>query len=251
MTSAAPTWGLAPVFIGILWMGVGDSEMDGRTPDSNNPCHTPMDAFRNVLNENEGAGVSSWTKVALGGAILAEHHTRYLASGSRGTRTWVYSQESGEQSGSQATAAGFKADFKAYIIAVRANSPSAVISFETANSFNREAEGDRNWTSYNVVLREAIAELQAEEGITVYLSEADATIELLEAALTPADVWYQNPDVRGPYAHYTPLGNFALALSKCIALGRDPRTMTFASITDVTTPHKTAAVAAAVAAAGI
>lgn len=207
-----------------------------------------MEAAKNILNENEAAGIVSWTEIGQGGAVLTEHTTRYNASGSKAFKTWVNSQESGQQSGTQATAAGFKAAAKAHFIAVAAGSPLAKHTYETPNSFNSVA-ADRVWDgAYEVALREAVAEVFAENGIIVYLAETNATIEDLESfdeggiTVIPYDVFYQAVDARGPSAHYTPLGNFAVALSLLVRLGRDIRTFTFNTITDVTADHKTAAV---------
>jgi hypothetical protein len=242
---------MEPLDIGLLWMICGDSQTEGRVP-GDGPSDNPGKCFMNIWNENENAGadITTFTNLGQGGSSLASTNSRYNSSGSRMTRTWVHTQESGSQSGdggSQDTAAKFKAVFKDHIRDIYANTPDAIISYETPNSFDRT--GDRNWDgAYETALREAIDELYDEDEIRVYLAEVNAIIEALEVyssggiTIAKSDVWYTNP-VDPLYAHYTALGNFAVALAMFCALGYDPTGYTFSSITDVTADQKTAAIA--------
>jgi hypothetical protein len=242
--------------IGLLWMICGDSQTEGRVP-GDGTSDNPGTAFRHIYNENFGTNVTTFTNLGQGGSSLNQTTGRYNASGARTNRTWVHSQESGAQdgdSGSQDTAAEFKAVFKTHIRAIFANTPGAIISYETPFSFGREGEGEgvRDWRlTYEIALREAIDELLLEDGIRVYLAEVRRNIEALQAYneggidLTGADVvWYDNSgDNSSLWAHYTALGNFMVALSMMAGLGIDPRAFTFTSITDVTANEKTACLA--------
>lgn len=242
--------------IGLLWMICGDSQTEGRVP-GDGTSDNPGTAFRHIYNENFGTNVTTFTNLGQGGSSLNETTGRYNLSSARTNRTWVHSQESGAQdgdSGSQNTAAKFKAVFKTHIRAIFANTPGAVISYETPFSFGREGEGEgvRNWNlTYEIALREAIEELLREEGIRVYLAEVRRNIEALQAYneggidLTGADVvWYDNAEPNSAiWAHYTALGNFMVALSMFVGLGHDPTDFTFTSITDVTADEKTACLA--------
>lgn len=239
--------------IGTLWMICGDSQTQGRAP-APSPCENPGNAFRLIYNENEGASVTTFTNLGEGGSSLAATNSRYHLSSARTTRTWVHSQESGSQSdATQDTAAEFKAVLIDHIRDIYANTPGAIISYEWPNNFDRGPEGTnesaRNWyAAYAAVTREALDELLRDYGIKVYMAEVDRNIEALEVynsggiTIAKSDVWYT--DSLDPlYAHYTYLGNFMVALSMLVALGRDVRTWTFTSITDVTANQKTACLA--------
>lgn len=242
--------------LGTLWMIIGDSQTEGRAPAGTS--QNPGTAFRHIWNENvnDGADITTFTNLGQGGSTLNQSNSRYHLSSARTNRTWVHTQESGGQSGdggSQITAAAFKAVFKDHILDIYANTPSAVISYETPFEFGRDVVSDpdypyRDWSgAYETALREAITELYNENGITVYLAEVRRDIELLQnwtngvITIVPADVWYQSGDP--DWAHYTPMGNFMVALSMFVALGYNPTTFTFTSITDVTADQKTACVA--------
>lgn len=240
-----------PADIGTAWIIAGDSQTEGRAPAGTS--QNPGTAFRHIWNENvnEGADITSFTNLGLGGSALSGTNDRYMNSGARTNATWVHTQESGNQDSlddSQITASAFKATFKSHIQDVATESPNAVISYETPFSFGRQGESGRNWdTDYETALREAVSELLSESSITVILAEVRRDIELLEVwtngsiTITPADVWYQEGDDN--WAHYTPLGNFMVALSMLVALGYDPTGYTFTSITDVTADQKTACLA--------
>ena len=235
----------SPLAILLLWACCGDSQTEGRTPPGS-ISFAPMEVARLLYNENMGTSIASWGELGLGGSSLPETTVRYLAYGSRGNRTWVHSQESGGIEADQDTLAEMKEAYKAHFRAVKTNSPSAFISYETPNSFDRTTP-DRNWEPREQTLRDAIDEIWIQEGIRVYLAEVNAVIEALEVynvggvTITKADVWYQIDDERGPYAHYTELGNFAIGAEMLYAMGFPVHTWTTASITDVTADHKTAA----------
>ncbi len=247
---ARPT---SSVNLGIKLMFAGDSETEGRTPDGT--CENPGEAVKNILNENLGLSISSFTNLGSGGSSLAETASRYMASGSKADRTFVNTQESGAQDGddgSQATPALLKATLKTHIRNVRTNSPSAAICYQIPNSFRRT--GNRNWDPYEGPTRAALLELLSEENIRVYVAETNAVILAAEVysaggiTIVPADVWYQAGEVspptgRGPEYHFTPFGNWLVALSILHACGHPVTTYTYATITDVTADQKTAGLA--------
>lgn len=238
------------VALGVLLACCGDSQTQGRTPNTG-VCLNPMEAARLLLNENLGTSISSWGNLGQGGSSLAETTSRYLAYGSRGNRSWVHSQESGEISPDQDTLIEYGEVLKAHFRAVKINSPNAVISTETPNSFNRTTT-DRNWDPREQFLRDTLEQLWEQEGIRVYLAEVNAVIEALEVydfggvTITPYDLWYQEDEVgppgdgRGPWAHYTEFGNFVLGAEYLYSLGYPVTTWATTSITDVSAPHKTA-----------
>lgn len=258
-TAAALGYQFVMVAIGLLWLICGDSHTEGRAPPGT--CQNPGTALRHILNENEGTNITGFVNLGVGGSTLSETTGRYLAAESRANRTFVWTQESGNQQGggdSQISPAAFRATFITHCIHVDTESPGAEQVYETPFSFGRgpapisPPEDFRAWGGeYEDALRSAIVELREVYGIIVHLAETNADILALQAysdddiTITPYDVWYQRgelaaPAGRGPEFHFTALGNFMVALSVMVAIGRNPLLYTYDSITDVTAAQKTA-----------
>jgi hypothetical protein len=122
---------------------------------------------------------------------------------------------------------------------VAADYPGALISYESAYSFEREADAYRDWTSYNVELIARIATL-AGLGITVHLVDTDTNIKALVTELTYDVVCF--PDGHANQFHYQGIGNFMIALTMFDALGYDVSTLDHSGI-NLDTGHKAAALA--------
>jgi hypothetical protein len=233
---------MVPVEIGTLLMDAGDSQTEGRAPDG--PCENPGNAFRLAINENEGQSIPTFVNLGQGGSSLNQTRLRYLASSSRTNRTLVHAQESGSQTGdseSQDTPEKLRDQIIAFFLAASVESLLAKFGYEYPHSFWRQGDAGRNWDDlYQAALEEAITILRNTYGIIVYVARVRQFVEALEVydvggvTFTAPDLWYQEVDERGPWAHYTAFGNAAVAFARLISLGRDPRTWNFTSWTDIT-----------------
>jgi hypothetical protein len=249
---AAPA---APIALSNRWAFYGDSQTQGPAAA---PCKSHADAFVAIWNAN----YTPATTVNIdgsGGQGLANHNTRYNAD-THYTNEWVHVQESGGQDeAGQLTAAQFKATFIAFMEAIYASSPSGLITYETAYSFQREAEEGRNWDPYNAAMLEAVSELAARATpINVLVVDADAVIKRLVTALGYAVVNQQSGSTPSNYTvaqapyHYTEVGNLAIALAIFKRLGYNIRTLDLSSVSTasnvlgrVTTAHVAACIEAA------
>ena len=154
-------------------------------------------------------------------------YSQYLSTSSRSSASWVHFQESGCQRDDEDTVTEFLTAFEAFVRAIALATPDAVITTETAYSFEAEHLACRDWTNYNIQMRARIASL-ASDGITVYLAEVDRNIKDLvtskrvQLGTDPGQqaVWGDAPgaDIG---RHYTGLGNLMIALSIYDALGYD------------------------------
>lgn len=226
----------SPVALGDRAFTLGDSQMDGRATEAS--AKGSMHAFSSIWNSTYTA-FTSFTINGAGGESLDETRGRYNASGSRLTATWVHFQESGNQDqDGQRTVEEFGATVDAFVEDILLNTSTTVISTETAFSFGRTISY-RVWNDYNNVLKERAA-YWATQGVTIYVGEVDRNIQALQSreGVTPADVWYQDPDARGPAYHYTELGNLMVALSIFKALGYDVTALDLSGITTVNTTMK-------------
>lgn len=221
-----PDTGAIP--LGGDWLHVGDSQTAGRAEGS---VLSPGIAFKTLWTSSFGQTPALWAK-GISGQPLSATNTTYSGRTEKTSATWVHFQESGDQNeAGQRTATEFGATFLAMVRAVRAGSPSAVISTETAYSFQRESQQFRNWTEYNTELRAKVAELK-EEGIRVIVAETDRNIKDLVAKLGFATVIL--PDG----GHYSGVGNLLVALSYFDALGYDVSKLNLSGVTEVTAAHK-------------
>lgn len=215
-------------------MLLGDSQTGGR---ASGEVVSHVTAFRAIWDRsfpalaNESAYVNGESGRRL--QATADH---YAARSERADRTWVHFQESGGQDGGgQNTAAEFGVTWEAFVRRIRAESPDAVISTETAFSFGREGIPGRNWDSYNAILREKAA-LLAQQGITVVVAEVDRNIKALGANIGAQNVWFQSLE---PNAyHYKGVGNLMVALTIFDALGYDVNTLDLSGITSVSPEWK-------------
>ena len=115
------------------------------------------------------------------GRTLAGTHQAYMAisADERQNLDWVHFQESGNQlsgGGTQNTPKKFARELKKFILNIRKNSPNAIISTETAYSFEAENMKGRDWTQYNESLNKTLNELKKQD-IIVYVAQVDANIK--------------------------------------------------------------------------
>ncbi|MDP2876722.1 MAG: SGNH/GDSL hydrolase family protein, partial [Holophaga sp.] len=180
---ALATEARAPIALGNAWRFFGDSQTAGAADESSARSHAV--ALRNVW---QGSFPQPWPTVTIhgvGGCSLAMSTERYasLSAAEKLATTFIHFQESGNQQiDGQRTAAEFAATFETFVRTVSQGSPNAIISYETAYSFQREASAGRNWNPYNTTLREKINALR-EQGFVVHLTDTDAKEKELVAAL--------------------------------------------------------------------
>ena len=217
------------VDLGINWMAFGDSETNGRAFEPS--AESPIIAFQNIWNQTQSSPQSVYVN-AIGGRELIETYDAYLNSPDQNLATWVHFQESGGQFTTQVIPEEFVSIFETMVRAISQNSPNAIISTETAYSFEAEdmTNPPRDWTQHNIQMRIKIEELRA-EGLNIYLAEVDRNIKELvtrkRAELGTIEgqqvVWGDENNIIE--RHYTGLGNFMLALSMFHALGYDIGTL--------------------------
>ena len=224
---------VTPIAPGTSWLFLGDSQTAGRTV--NEPAaHSHGIAFQNIWNQTFISEQPDSVRTSgVGGRVLQKTHEKYLDM-NFGTETWVHFQESGLQNSTQDTIVEYINEFEAMVRSIAQESPSAIISTETAYSFE-EIVAERNWTDHNIAMRQSITGL-ANEGITVYLSEVDRNIKELISRkraelgekLGQEAVWGDTNNTIG--RHYTGLGNVMIALSIYDALGYDLSILDFSLI---------------------
>ena len=220
--------------LGKAWMFFGDSQTAGRANEPDAVSHAI--AFRNIWLATYGESVSPHID-GIGGRTLPQTYQSYRATPTRTTASWVHFQESGCQFSDEDTLGEFLAAFESFVRDIVATTPNAVISTETAYSFEAENEPCRDWTNYNTEMRAKIAQL-ASEGIAIHLAEVDRNIKELVARKraqlgTTAGqqaVWGDTNNSIG--RHYTGLGNLMVALSIYKALGFDVNALDLSGIPD-------------------
>ena len=223
-----------PLPLGTIWRFFGDSQTAGAAEESKATSHAV--AMRNVWQGSFGQPWPTVTVHGAGGCSLAQSIERYanLTQTEKRDTTFVHFQESGNQQiDGQRTAEEFAATFETFVRTVSAGSPSAIISYETAYSFQREALAGRNWNPYNVALREKIDFLRG-QGFTIFLTDTDAKVKELVATLGFGTV------IKADGGHYRGNGNLLIALSILNTLGYDVSTLSLSLIPDdqVTPAHK-------------
>ncbi|HLP42571.1 MAG TPA: SGNH/GDSL hydrolase family protein [Fibrobacteria bacterium] len=218
--------------LGLDWIHVGDSQTAGRAVGS---ASSPGIAFRTLYAANFGKTPDLWVK-GISGQPLSQTLSVYNGYADKTSATWVHFQESGDQNGEgERNATDFGATFESMVRGIRTGSPRALISTETAYSFQRESQAFRDWTAYNEVLRAKVADF-AKAGTRIYVAEVDRNIKDLVAKLGFSTVIL--PDG----GHYAAVGNLMVALSYFDALGYDVAKLNLAAIPEVSAAHKAACV---------
>lgn len=220
--------------LGLAWMFLGDSQTGGRAAGE---VASHATAFKAIWDKSFPSQASAAAHInGVSGRYLAQTNDYYSGRSDRTSRTWVHFQESGGQDGTgQRTAAEFGTTFEAFVREIKSQTPNAIISTETAFNFGRESEANRNWDTYNTVLRQKVTALAA-DGIKVYVAEVDRNVKALDAAVGARNVWFQS-DESNAY-HYKGLGNLLVALSIYDAMGFDVNALDLSGITSVTADQK-------------
>jgi hypothetical protein len=221
-------------------MFLGDSQTAGRAPNTT-ILLSHVTAFEHIWDQTFGDTATSYTD-GFGGRVLIDTHAHYSDQEERLDRTWVHFQESGNQAsvgGEQDTAAEFCDTWENFVREIKATTPNAIISTETAFNFGRGPEGsneaNRDWGPYNDLMRIRAAQLEA-EGIKVYIAEVDRNIKALDAIVGSGEVWLQEGETNA--FHYEGLGNLMVALSVFDALGYDVNTLNMSGITEISSAYK-------------
>ena len=226
-----------PDWLGLNWMFFGDSQTDGRAMQAHTKSHAL--AVRYIWEATFGSSVDQ-TINGRSGRTLEGTRAAYKKAASKEKVTWVHFQESGNQlsgGGSQNTPEKFAFQFERMVRSIAKLSPKAVISTETAYSFEAENKRGRDWDEYNKVLVNVVKKLRA-EGIRVYVAQVDRNIRALVKAKRSRlgkdagqqAVW--GGEGNKLRRHYTGLGNLMVALSIYDALGISLKSLSFESIPD-------------------
>ena len=209
--------------VGINWMFFGDSETDGRANELS--AVSPVVAFTNIWNQSYNSSIVPFID-GVGGTDLRGSRDRYRATANRDSASWVHFQESGIQNAIEDTPEEYVVLFESMIRSIVRDSPDAIISLETAYSFEAEAGAGSDWSQHNIYMLAKIDALHA-EGINIYVAEVDRNIkELVKRKRTELgtdlgqrEVWGDTNNDIG--RHYTGLGNLMVALSLFDSLGYD------------------------------
>lgn len=228
--------------IGTNWMFFGDSETAGRALEAS--TKSQVTAFGNIWNQTFSTSLSPYTD-GVSGRKLQATHDYYSSIEGRRNATLIHFQESGSQDSTQDTPEKYVNVFESMVRSIASESPYAVISTETAYSFEAESIQGRDWTQHNVLMREKIDELKS-DGIVVYLTEVDRNIKELVAQKRrefgvvegQESVWGDTGNSIG--RHYTGLGNLMIALSIYDAFGYEIDTLDLGDIpfADISTDDK-------------
>lgn len=225
-----------PVSLPAYWGFYGDSQTAG--PETEPTAVSPPVIFEIIWGDSGYAAPTSVTIDGVGGRWLAATRTAYEADSYAGT-PWIHVQESGNQNqDGQRTASEWGDTFQSFMQAIATDYPGALITYETAYSFEREADAYRNWTSYNVELYSRVATL-AGLGVDVIVVDTDTNIKALVTELTYDVVCF--PDNATDAYHYQGIGNLMIALTMFDALGYDVTALDLSGV-NVLEAHKTAAI---------
>ncbi len=213
------------------WYFFGDSETAGTAVAAEQPtARSPAITFENIWG---GTTPQLTVDGESGGVGLQRTTERYELGSNYHSDDWVHFQESGNQDkDGQRTVDDYIATFDAFVRKILVNSPDAIISTETAYSFEREAIAWRDWTAYNAALRQKVTELQA-ENINIYLADIDDDMKELVSQLSFDVV------ITDDGGHYRGVGNLLIALAIYKELGYDIEGLDLSVIPDVSDAHKT------------
>ncbi len=206
--------------LGDDWQFYGDSETDGRATET--PSLISQNAaFLTIYAGNFDTTGLNFFKHGVGGESLQQSRARYNDNSNHPNATWVHFQESGNQDlDGERTASEFASSFESFVREIATQSPNAIISTETAYSFERESTSYRDWSGHNSAMKQKIAELQG-DGINVYVAEVDSAIKVLVSNLGFDNVMTSDG------GHFQGNGNFLVALMMFKSLGYNLSSMSF------------------------
>lgn len=207
---------MVPVSLPRYWGFYGDSQTEGTGPDAN--WHRPPTVFQAIWEASGLLAPLAVTVEGFSGRSLAGTRAAFDADTYAGT-PWIHAQESGNQDlDGQRTAAEWGATFRSFMTSIATRFPAAVISYETAYNFRRDAEQWRNWDAYNAELDASIATL-ATQGVNVIKVDTNSKVLAAVAALGYETICYSDTDSHA--YHYNPTGNLLVVLTMFDALGYD------------------------------
>lgn len=223
--------------VGINWLFLGDSQTIGRAREKNAKSHALV--VKNIWEDTFGVRVNQ-IKNGESGRTLEGTMDAYKNISSPDKITWIHLQESGNQlsgGGAQDTPEKYAELLERLLRLIHKNSSDAIITVETAYSFEAESKKGRDWTKYNSKLLEIVQKLKS-EGILVHIVNVDENIKKLISIKRNVmgyqagqeSVWGDRQNKIG--RHYTGLGNFMVALSILDTLGIDLPSLDLTSISE-------------------
>lgn len=211
----------SPIVFPTTALFLGDSQTDGRSPNVTASSHAV--AFENVWNDNF-TPFSTFAVQGSGGRSLAGTMAEY-DSRTHAADEWFHFQESGNQDlDGQRTPAEFGVTFRDACRNAATESPSGLISTETACNFSRGGDPFRNWDDYNAEMLASVSILQA-EGIIVRVVDVRAIIDYLIGVLG-----YEYIEEDTAANHFGDMANLAVALGIFARFGINPTGLDLASI---------------------
>lgn len=220
-----------PLTIPAYWGFGGDSQTDGREAEATN-AKSPIEAFHKIWIDSGFTAPSSLQKHGLSSRSLQET-VNYIDGFTYAGTPWIHMQESGGQSDAgQTTSSEFGATFQAAWQTLAGLNPGGLYTYETAYSFQRDAEPGRNWDSYNTEMRARVVTL-AGLGIVVKIAETDANIKTLVTAIGYSNVCFTSG---GNIFHYRGTGNLMVALGYFQMFNYSPASLV---LTNIDVPYKT------------
>ncbi len=197
--------------LGDTWLFLGDSQTAGRATEPS--VASSAIAFENIYRATFSERDPYAQISGVGGCTLLESAGRYGDYSNKADLSLIHFQESGGQlKTGQRTPEQYVSVLRSFITEIQSASAQAVISVETAYSFQREAETGRDWTEYNRALNEHVETLKS-QGVSIVLSDVDTNIKALVAQTS------FNTVIMSDGGHYRGVGNLMVALSLADALG--------------------------------
>jgi hypothetical protein len=188
-----------------------------------------VQCFETIWNDTFAASVVADDN-GVGGRELPSTHATYVGLSGIDTLTFINVQDSGGQSAAIIDPADYVAALEAFMDDVVIESPNAVLTVETAYSFEEASDSGRYWPLHNTAMRPAIATYKA-AGLEVYVAEVDRNItELIVQKRAELGTTAGQEAVFGDTGmvlgnHFTGLGNLMVALSIFEGLGYDVSTL--------------------------
>ena len=221
----------SPTVLPSYWGFGGDSQTDGREAEATN-AKSPIEAFHKIWIDSGFAAPTSLQKNGVSSRSLQET-VNYIDGFTYGGTPWIHMQESGGQSDAgQTTSSEFGSTFQSGWQTLAGLNPGGLYTYETAYSFQRDAEPGRNWDAYNTEMRARVVTL-AGLGIVVKIAETDANIKTLVTAIGYSNVCFASG---GNVYHYRGTGNLMVALGYFQMFNYSPASLV---LTGIDVPYKT------------
>lgn len=223
--------------VGDNWAFLGDSQTSGRAKQKHAISHAII--AKNIYEDTFNTRVYQLIN-GKSGRTLEGTFNAYENLTNPNQLSWIHIQESGNQlsgKGSQATPEKYSSQLSAFLLSIAKNSPNAIVTIETAYSFEAESMIGRDWSEHNKALIETVNDLN-NAGLNVSIIDIDKNIKSLvntkrrELGKVSGQQAVWGDKDNKIKRHYTGLGNLMVALSIFDKLSFDVGKLNLSSIPD-------------------